>query len=492
MKKVKWILFWIAVYCFLHEMGWAQQNFGSPQVVVIKQGAGYQILDIWNPQAGRYQRFYRNIYRYRAYVTFDKIAQDTGIPITQLRKWAFENRKDKLWRGEFTPLQELWRPLSNHGIYAVFYHSSEKVSEGGYSPFATPPVVPKQDYKEFMNVWNISNAPNSEARVQFGEVLKWMAFKVKKGLKVYPNCYALYFHPGGTFSIIDELPSLEWSGTEFGIMVDCGNTYRRYIKPEKKVLAPPPVEKPKVVEPEPEKVEKEVEEVEEAGEEFKELEKRKPSGRGIPEIYFTTGTADGNFSYKRDYYYGLHFRAPISKDSDWWFSTHAQYFKTKQYSFGPWQQWRLDIGFLYWPSFSFMTELTVGKEYDDIAREWGAWSYTSVTGFSVLRNNWAEAIFNYRAKPVDWTWWRVRDKHILFNLDGWAVSLGGQHVWSGQVNWQDIGETIYFQLNGLFLSFEKWLNQPNEPNPKFGFFAGYNWGSSERFNGWFVEMYYKL
>jgi len=193
------------------------------------------------------------------YVTFDKIAKDTGIPITQLRKWAFENRKNnKLWRGEFTPLQELWRPLPEHGIFAVFYHQSERVNEAGYDPETTPPVVPQQDYQEFMKMWNNNPVPDISSSVRFGEVLKWMAFKVKKGLKVYPNCYALYFHPGGTFSIIDELSSLEWSGTEFGIMVDCGNTYRRYIKPEKKVLAPPPVEKPKVVEPEPEKVEKEV------------------------------------------------------------------------------------------------------------------------------------------------------------------------------------------------------------------------------------------
>lgn len=463
-------------------LGW---NFVLAQepVKLIKEGMGYRIWDIWCPQIEDYQQFYQNI-RGDDFVSMEKIAADMSVPVTQLKSWAFENRKEWLRAGELTPLQALWRPVDGYGVHAVFYHQSQRVDESGYDFLTTPPVVPESDYKEFISVWERQNVPDNITSVYFGEVVKWMAFKTKSGLKVYPNCYLMYFQPSDSypFPFLSQLPAREWPGTEFGIMANCGNTYRRYIKPPEKVIVPEEKEKPEVIIPPPPTPPEE---------EREEMPTGKPSEMGRVEVYGTIGQNDDNFGQKKDYYYGGHLRVPLAKNSNWWASVHGQYFKTLHYTW-PWQQWRFDAGLLYWPRYSFMTEFNVGREYDDISHKWGVWSYTSVTGLSALKDNWAELILNYRAKPVDWTWWRFRDKHILFNLDGWALSPGYQHVWSGQIDWKNLGDTKYFQLNGLFLALEKWLNQPNEPNPKFGLFGGYNWGSSRRFDGWFVELYYKL
>lgn len=225
---------------------WAFNLFAQDQIRLVKNGKGFEVLDIWCPQTSEYQRFYRNTHKFSASVSMEKIAENTDFSVEQLREWGFVRRQNGLWRGELTPLQELWRPLPNKPLNAVFYHSGEPVSENGYN-HSTPPVYPDWE-KDFLPVWKQQNRPDTLDQIHFGEVLEWMAFKGDKGYTVFSNCYCLYFQKGGGWSLIDSLPAQSWSSSKFGVMEACGNTYARYQKPEQEVveLPPPVIEKPSI------------------------------------------------------------------------------------------------------------------------------------------------------------------------------------------------------------------------------------------------------
>lgn len=213
----------------------------ASQPDTLKSGRGFQILEI------RGKIFFRHMDSRKAFMTLEEVAQLSEVNLDSLKQWAFENRRTGLWRGEFTPLESLsdWKVLRDQPITAVFYPTGEPVDGNGFRPGQITPVVPASDTCDFNPVFRAHPQPDTTGSLLFGELVEWMAFKTRTGYKCYSNCVLLYFNRDD-WSLVDVRYSSEWTGTPFGIMWDCGNTYRKVPQPPT-VAEPPKVTPPSII-----------------------------------------------------------------------------------------------------------------------------------------------------------------------------------------------------------------------------------------------------